>query len=87
MQPDDRLAYEVDDRPPVAVSVGVASQGVVLCLAPIALCAVFLAGMGHVPDGYLAWAVFAALIANGITTAVQASRFGARAMVLTGTAP
>ena len=87
MRPDDWLAYEIDDRPPAAVSLGVASQGVVLCLAPIALCAVFVAGTGHVPDGYLAWAIFAALIANGIATAVQASRFGARAMVLTGTAP
>lgn len=87
MRLDDRLAYEVDDRPPVTVSISVAFQGVVLCLAPTALCAVFVARTGYLPDDYLAWAIFAALIANGIATAVQASSYGARAMVLTGTSP
>ena len=87
MQPEDSLAYEVDDRPPVAVSLGVGLQGVVLSLGLTVMCVAFIADSGHVPRGWLPWAMFAALVVNGIVGAVQASRFGTGAMLVSGGAP
>ena len=78
MRLDDSLTYEVDDRPPVAVSLGVGLQGVVLGLALTVMCVTFISDTGYVPRGWILWAVFAALIVNGMVGAVQASRFGAR---------
>ena len=87
MKLDDGVIYEADDRPPVPVSLGVGFQGVVLGLAPTVMCAVVIADSGYLPDGWLAWAVFAALIVNGIVGALQASRLGAGAMLVSGAAP
>ena len=87
MRLDDRLTYEVDDRPPVAVSLSVGLQGAVLGLALTVMCVTFIADSGYVPRDWLVWAGFAALIVNGITGAVQASRFGAGTMLISGGAP
>lgn len=69
------------------MSISVGLQGVVLSLAPTVLCAVFVAQAGELSGEYLAWAVFAALIVNAVATAMQASRFGSRTMLLVGASP
>ena len=86
MSPDGGLAYEADDRPPVPVSLGVGFQGAVLALAPPVTCVVLLSQSGHLPDGWLVWAVFATLMVNGIVGVLQASRLGAGTMFISGTA-
>ena len=86
MKPNGGLVYEADDRPPVPVSLGVGFQGAVLALAPTVMCVVFLAQSGHLPEGWLVWAVFAALMVNGIVGALQASRFGGGTMLVSGAA-
>ena len=87
MTSDEGVTYEADDRSPIPVSIGVGFQGVVLALAPTVLCAAFIAQTGYVADGYMVWAIFAALVINGIITAVQASRFGGSVMLITGATP
>ncbi len=86
MKPHGALLYEADDRPPRSVSLGVGLQGAALGLAQTVMCLIVIANTGHLPDGWLAWAVFAALIVSGIVGALQASRFGAGAMLLSGAA-
>ena len=87
---EEGVLYEPDDRCPLLVALGVGFQAVVLALAPTLLCATVIAEKGYDGDQYLTWAIFAALIINGIVTALQAARlgsFGTRHMLITGTTP
>ena len=84
------VLYEPDDRVPFPVVMTVGVQGVLLVLAPTVLCATVIAQAGYEGDGYLRWAIFAALIINGVITALQASRlgwFGARHFLIVGATP
>ena len=90
MASEEVVLYEPDDRCPFLVAIGVGFQGVVLVLAPTVLCATIIAEKGYNGDQYLNWAIFAALIINGIVTAIQAvrlGRFGTRHMLITGATP
>lgn len=90
MASEEVVLYEPDDRCPFLVAIGVGFQGVVLVLAPTVLCAAIIAEKGYNSDQYLNWAIFAALIINGIVTAIQAvrlGRFGTRHMLITGATP
>ncbi len=90
MAAEEAVLYEPDDRCPLLVALGVGFQGVVLVLAPTVLCATVIAEKGYDGDQYLIWAIFAALIINGVVTALQAARlgrFGTRHMLITGATP
>ena len=85
-----RIRYEPDDRCPPLVTLGVAMQGVVLVLANTVLMVTIVVRAAGEDDSYLAWAVFAALIIAGVTTALQAAhvgRIGAGHVLMTGAGP
>ena len=87
---NQRIRYEPDDRCPPLVALGVAMQGVVLVLANTVLMVTIIVRAAGEDDSYLAWAVFAALIIAGVTTALQAAhvaRFGAGHVLMTGAGP
>ena len=66
------LIYEVDDTPPLSVSLPLAAQTVALILAGITLTPIIaLSAVGQV-DIWGNWVVFAALVISGLTTMLQA---------------
>ncbi|MDE0607758.1 MAG: hypothetical protein OXH78_11465 [Acidimicrobiaceae bacterium] len=84
------IRYEPDDRCGLLVALGVGVQGVMLGLATIVLIVAVTARAGGQDDGYVAWAVFAALIIAGGLTALQAARFrrfGAGHILIMGPSP
>ena len=85
-----RIRYEPDDRCPPLVTAGVAFQGVVLILANTVLMVTIIVRAAGEGELYLGWAVFAALVIAGVTTALQAShvgRVGAGHILMTGAGP
>ena len=85
-----RIRYEPDEPCPPLVTFGVALQGVVLVLANTVLMVTIVVGAAGADEVYLTWAVFAALIIAGVTTALQAAhvgRFGAGHILMTGAGP
>ena len=87
---NEHIRYEPDERCPPAVSVGVGLQGVLLILAPVVVNVAVVFRAGGQSEGYLAWAVFAALVVCGVTTALQAvriGRLGAGHVIITGPGP
>ncbi len=84
------IRYEPDDPCPPLVTLGVAFQGVVLVLANTVLMVTIIVRAAGEGELYLAWAVFAALIIAGVTTALQAAhvgRVGAGHILMTGAGP
>ena len=72
------------------MTLGVALQGVVLVLANTVLMVTIIVRAAGEDERYLTWAVFAALIIAGVTTALQAAhvgRFGAGHILMTGAGP
>ena len=47
-----------------------------LIVAPVVLTVVIVARIAEQPDSYVAWGAFAALLVSGVTTTLQAVRFG-----------
>ncbi len=81
------VRYEPDERPPGALSFGLAVQYAMVAVPSVVLSPTILITMAGGSDAYLSWAVFAALVISGITTAIQAlgfGRVGARYVVLMG---
>lgn len=84
------IRYEPDAQCPPLVTAGVAFQGVVLILANTVLMVTIIVRAAGEGDLYLAWAVFAALVIAGVTTALQAAhvgRVGAGHILMTGAGP
>ena len=82
------IRYEPDERCPLVVSIGVGFQSILIILAPTVLLVSITVQAADQSESYLSWAVFAALIINGATTALQAGRlgrFGTGHVLLTGT--
>jgi len=85
-----RIRYEPDDPCPPLVTLGVAFQGVVLILANTVLMVTIIVRAAGEGELYLGWAVFAALVIAGVTTALQAAhvgRVGAGHILMTGAGP
>ena len=85
-----RIRYEPDDPSPALVTAGVAFQGVVLILANTVLMVTIIVRAAGEGELYLGWAVFAALVIAGVTTALQAARLGrvgAGHILMTGAGP
>lgn len=87
---NEYIRFEPDDRCPPLLAVGVAIQGVLLTLANVVLFVTITARAAGESAGYLAWAVFAALVIAGGITALQAARawrLGAGHLLLSGAGP
>ena len=81
------VRYEPDERPPNLLSLGLGLQYAMLAAPGIVLTPTLLIRAAGGSDDYLSWAVWAALVISGITTAVQAvgiGRVGAGYVLLMG---
>lgn len=76
MRVNENIRYEPDDWCPLPLTAGVAIQGVILILPTTVVIVAVIAGAAGRPDSYLEWAVFAALLVGGLTTALQSARMG-----------
>ena len=70
------VRYEPDERPPNLLSLGLGLQYAMLAAPGIVLTPTLLIRAAGGSDAYLSWAVWAALVICGVTTAVQAARIG-----------
>ncbi len=78
-QPTDThqdIRYEPDERPPLALSIGLGFQYAILAVAGIVLTPVMMIRIAGGSEAYLSWAVFAALVISGTTTIMQSVRLG-----------
>ena len=75
-QVNRNVRYEPEESPPRAITVGLGVQAAVVTLAPIVIGVLIVMRAADASDSYLAWAAFAALFISGLTTVVQAVRFG-----------
>ncbi len=73
---NESVRYEPEENPPAAIAVGSGLQAAALIVTPIVLTVVIVARIADQPESYLTWGVFAALIVSGLTTVLQAVRFG-----------
>ena len=82
------VRYEPDEKPPPLIALGAGLQAAALIVAPVVLTVVIVARIAQQADGYISWAVFAALLISGVTTVLQAvrvGRFGAGHVLIMGT--
>ncbi len=70
------VRYEANDRPPLALTVGLGLQFAVLAIAGIVLTPAIVIRAAGGTEEYLAWAVFAAAMVSGVSTVLQAVRVG-----------
>jgi len=88
--PDRRsgIRYQPDETPPPALAFGLGLQLAILCIAGIVLTPAIVIRAAGGSEGFLSWAVFAAVAVSGVTTILQAvrvGRFGAGHVLLMGT--
>ena len=87
-QVNSTVRYEPDENPPHAVAVGAGVQAALSIVAGIVLGVVIIVKVAGESEGYLAWAVFAALLVSGVATILQAVRvwrIGAGHVLMMGT--
>lgn len=70
------VRFEPNERPPLAVTVGLALQFAILCIAGIVLTPAIVVRAGGGSEDYLTWAAFGAVVVSGVATIVQAARVG-----------
>ena len=73
---NENIRYEPDERPPHSIAAGIGIQAAVVVLAPVVLSAVIIGRAANQPESYLTWIAFAALMVSGVSTVLQAVRFG-----------
>ncbi|MDE0168956.1 MAG: hypothetical protein OXS29_05495 [bacterium] len=73
---NENVRYEPDESPPPLIALGAGLQAAALIVAPVVLTVVIVARIAKQSEGYISWAVFAALLISGITTVMQAVRVG-----------
>ena len=71
-----RIRFEPDDRPPTALTAGMGLQFAILSIAGIVLTPAIVIRAAGESDSYLTWAVFAAAVVSGVSTILQAVKFG-----------
>ena len=76
MRVNEHIRYEPDEKPPLAVTLGVAAQGSVLALSNTVTIGTIFAVAAGGSESYLSWVVFASLMIAGVVTAHQATRLG-----------
>ena len=70
------VRFEPHDKPSNPVTIGLAAQYCLLTLGPIVLTVAIVVRTAGASELFLSWAASAALLVSGITTMVQARRFG-----------
>ena len=73
---NEHIRYEPDEPCPLPLMAAVAVQGAALAVTPIALQVLVNFGVGVVEASYLTWAVFMALVINGVITILNTARLG-----------
>ena len=79
MSSTEDIRYETDDRCPPLVALAAGFQGVAVTITSVVLYVTITVRAGGQDEGFLSWAIFAALLIVGALTALQASkiqRFG-----------
>ncbi len=72
----DGIRYEPNESPPHLISATLGLQAAMLTLSGIVLTPAIVVRAAGADEGYLFWAVFAALLISGACTILQATRFG-----------
>ena len=70
------IRYEADERPPIPLAFGLGLQLALVTIAGIILTPSIVVRAAGEGDPYLSWAAFGAVAVCGVTTIVQAVRFG-----------
>ena len=70
------VRYQADERPPGPLAFGLGLQLAILTIAGVVLTPAIVIRAAGGSEGFLSWAVFAAVAVSGITTVVQAVRVG-----------
>ena len=70
------VRFEPHEKPSNPVTIGLAAQYCLLTLGPIVLTVAIVVRTAGASELFLSWAASAALLVSGITTMVQAKRFG-----------
>ena len=87
---NEHIRYEPEEQCPLAVSIGVGAQGVLLVAAPVVVNVAIVFRAAGQSERHLSWAVFAALVISAITTTLQAlrlGRIGAGHVIIAGPGP
>ncbi len=82
------IRYQPDENPPLMLTAGLGLQLAILCIAGVVLTPAIVIRAAGGSEGFLSWAVFAAVAVSGLTTVLQAvrvGRFGAGHVLLMGT--
>ena len=90
MSSTESIRYETDDRCPPLVALVAGFQGVAVTITSVVLIVAITVRAGGQDEGYLSWAVFAALLIVGVLTALQASkiqRFGSGHLFIMAVTP
>ena len=72
----ENIRFQVDEKPPLALSTGLGIQLAVLCIAGVVLTPAIVVQAAGGSQSYISWAVFGAVLVSGITTVIQAVRVG-----------
>ncbi len=76
MSPAEGVTHEPDDSCPIALTLSVGFQGVLISLPPTVLTMLLFAQASGLGEGYVAWSVLAAVAVSGITTGLLSARAG-----------
>ena len=85
---NEHVRYEPEENPPPLIALGAGTQAAMLIVAPVVLTVVIVVRIAEASESYLAWAIFAAMVVCGLTTALQAARwrrFGSGHVLIMGT--
>ena len=70
------VRYQPDENPPKVLAFGLGLQLAMLCITGIVLTPAIVIRAAGGSEAFLSWAVFAAVAISGVTTVIQAVRFG-----------
>ena len=70
------VRYQPDEKPPTPLAFGLGFQLAALCVSGIVLTPAIVIRAAGGSEAFLSWAVFAAVAISGVTTILQAIRFG-----------
>ena len=71
-----KILYEVNETPPLSLSIGMGTQLAILCVAGCVLTPAIVVRAANGSPEYLNWAVFSAILISGATSIIQAVRLG-----------
>ncbi len=75
-QDSENIRYQVDEHPPTPLTIGLGIQLATLCIAGVVLGPAIVVNAAGGDQSYLLWAVFGAIFVSGISSVIQAVRFG-----------